>query len=84
MRRLLLLIILACFFTQLAVTGSSRPDGWNDDTHSRDAVPDYERVFAADRVNRLDIEVIYQIKHTNDQRNLVFPFYTIPDDGSDY
>jgi phage baseplate assembly protein W len=34
--------------------------------------------------NRLDIEVIYQIKHTNDQRNLVFPFYTIPDDGSDY
>jgi spore coat protein H len=56
-RRLLLLIILACFFTQLAVTGSSRPDGWNDDTHSRDAVPDYERVFAADRVNRLDIEV---------------------------
>jgi phage baseplate assembly protein W len=34
--------------------------------------------------NRLDIEVIYQIKHTNDERNLVFPFYTIPEDGSDY
>jgi uncharacterized protein len=34
--------------------------------------------------NRLDIEVIYQIKYTNDRRNLVFPFYTIPDDGSDY
>ena len=34
--------------------------------------------------NRLDVEVIYAIKHTNDQRNLVFPFYTIPDDGSDY
>ncbi len=34
--------------------------------------------------NRLDIEVIYAIKHTNDERNLVFPYYTIPDDGSDY
>ncbi len=34
--------------------------------------------------NRLDVEVIYAIKHTNDQRNLVFPFYTIPDDGSEY
>jgi hypothetical protein len=34
--------------------------------------------------NRLDLEVVYQIKHTNDRRNLVFPFYTIPDDGSDY
>lgn len=34
--------------------------------------------------NRLDIDVIYQIKGTNDRRNLVHPFYTIPDDGSDY
>jgi len=34
--------------------------------------------------NRLNLEVIYQIKHTNDRRNLVFPFYTIPHDGSDY
>ena len=34
--------------------------------------------------NRLNLEVIYQIKHTNDRRNLVFPFYTIPQDGSDY
>jgi phage baseplate assembly protein W len=34
--------------------------------------------------NRLDLDVVYQIKHTNDRRNLVFPFYTIPDDGSDY
>lgn len=34
-----------------------------------------------DRVarNRLDIEVVYQIKGTNDRRNLVHPFYTIPD-----
>lgn len=34
--------------------------------------------------NRLNVEVIYAIKRTNDLRNLVFPFYTIPDDGSDY
>ena len=39
---------------------------------------------AADVRNRLDIEVIYRIKDTNDRRNLVHPFYTIPDDGSDY
>lgn len=43
------------------------------------------RVTADPRTrNRLDLEVIYQIKHTNDRRNLVVPFYTIPDDGSDY
>jgi phage baseplate assembly protein W len=34
--------------------------------------------------NRLYIDVHYKIKDTNDKRNLVFPFYTIPDDGSDY
>lgn len=31
---------------------------------------------------RIDIE--YRPLDTNDRRNLVFPFYTIPDDGSDY
>jgi phage baseplate assembly protein W len=34
--------------------------------------------------NRLYIDVNYIVKGTNDRRNLVFPFYTIPDDGSDY
>jgi len=34
--------------------------------------------------NRLNVEVVYVVKRTNDRRNLVFPFYTIPDDGSDY
>lgn len=33
---------------------------------------------------RLNVEIVYTIKRTNDMRNLVFPFYTIPDDGSDY
>ena len=37
-----------------------------------------------DQQNRLNVDVIYVIKHTNDRRNLVFPFYTIPDDGGDY
>jgi phage baseplate assembly protein W len=32
----------------------------------------------------LYIDIRYQVKDTNDRRNLVFPFYTIPDDGSDY
>jgi uncharacterized protein len=31
---------------------------------------------------RIDIE--YRPLDTNDRRNLVFPFYTIPDDGGDY
>ena len=31
----------------------------------------------------LRINIFYQPLDTNDRRNLVFPFYTIPDDGSD-
>ena len=34
--------------------------------------------------NRLDVEIVYAIKRTNDPRSLVFPFYTIPDDASDF
>jgi phage baseplate assembly protein W len=34
--------------------------------------------------NMLYIDIAYAPKDTNDRRNLVFPFYTIPDDGSDY
>jgi len=32
----------------------------------------------------LFIDIQYTPKGTNDPRNLVFPFYTIPEDGSDY
>jgi uncharacterized protein len=32
----------------------------------------------------LYIDIQYTPKDANDARNLVFPFYTIPDDGSDY
>lgn len=48
------------------------------DVHDVIVVPD------PDVRNRLNVEIVYVIKQTNDQRNLVFPFYTIPDDGSDY
>jgi Bacteriophage baseplate protein W len=34
--------------------------------------------------NKLFIDVNYRVKDANDKRNLVFPFYTIPQDGSDY
>ncbi|HEX9260343.1 MAG TPA: GPW/gp25 family protein [Acidimicrobiales bacterium] len=30
------------------------------------------------------IGIEYMIKDENDRRNLVFPFYSIPDDGSEY
>lgn len=32
----------------------------------------------------LYIDITYKVKGENDRRNLVFPFYVIPDDGSDY
>jgi phage baseplate assembly protein W len=32
----------------------------------------------------LYIDIQYRPKDTNDRRNLVFPFYTIPEDGSEY
>jgi phage baseplate assembly protein W len=37
-----------------------------------------------DDATRLLIDIEYQPLDTNDRRNLVFPFYTIPEDGSDY
>jgi uncharacterized protein len=30
------------------------------------------------------IDIRYTVKSTNDRRNLVFPFYSIPEDGRDY
>jgi len=35
----------------------------------------------ADQPNMLRIEIAYLIKGENDERNLVHPFYTIPDEG---
>jgi len=35
-------------------------------------------------VSKLMIDIEYQVLDTNDRRNLVFPFYMIPEDGTDY
>jgi phage baseplate assembly protein W len=48
------------------------------DVERVDVVPD------PDDPSLLYIDIRYRAKDTNDRRNLVFPFYTIPDDGSDY
>jgi phage baseplate assembly protein W len=37
-----------------------------------------------DDASLMYIDIQYTPKDENDRRNLVFPFYTIPDDGSDY
>jgi spore coat protein H len=34
-----------------------RPDGWTEETHGKDAEPDYATVFPQDAVNRIDITV---------------------------
>lgn len=38
---------------------------------------------AAGQSNLLHIDISYVIKGENDHRNLVYPFYTIPEEGSD-
>jgi phage baseplate assembly protein W len=40
--------------------------------------------ISPDEPGLMFIDIQYTPKSTNDPRNLVFPFYTIPDDGSDY
>lgn len=58
MRRLLIILCLLLLAIEASSHArASRPPGWDDATHGRDAVPDYDRVFAADRMNRLDITV---------------------------
>ncbi|MFK0238347.1 GPW/gp25 family protein [Streptomyces vinaceus] len=37
-----------------------------------------------DEPGLLHIDIAYAVKATNDRRNLVFPFYTIPEEGEDY
>lgn len=44
-------------FLGLASAGAGDPQGRNDDTHGREATPDYARVFTQDVVKRLDITV---------------------------
>ena len=54
-RWLLLLLCVVLVGGGNLLQGTGRPQGWKDETHGRDAEPDYDRVFATDRVNRLDI-----------------------------
>jgi hypothetical protein len=43
---------------EAAVTDETiRPEGWVEETHGKDAEPDYEVVFPQDEVNRLDITI---------------------------
>ena len=55
----LLMAVLALLVLWAGATASLvvRVQGQNNDTHGRDAVPDYARVFAQDAVKRLDIQV---------------------------
>ncbi|MGP3690555.1 GPW/gp25 family protein [Streptomyces sp. IBSNAI002] len=39
---------------------------------------------AADQPSLVHVDIVYAIKATNDRRNLVFPFYTIPEEEEDY
>ena len=48
------------------------------DVERVDVVPDVEDV------GMFHIDIAYTVKATNDRRNLVFPFYTIPGDESEY
>jgi uncharacterized protein len=47
----------------------------------RAAVRDVVVYPAEDSENLLHIDITYVIKGENDERNLVHPFYTIPDEG---
>ena len=38
-------------------TESTRPEGWTDQTHGKDADPDYQTVFPDGQVNRIDITI---------------------------
>ncbi len=44
--------------------GVVRPAGWQEASHSRGATPDYARVFAEDRVHRIDIQMSAASKQT--------------------
>lgn len=46
-------------------------------------VDDVVVAFDAVQDGVLYLDVRYTVRSTNDRRNLVFPFYTIPDDSSD-
>jgi hypothetical protein len=61
---LLTLTLTACYSAATAssdqdteVLTTSRPDGWSEATHGKDADPDYEVVFPDDKVNQITITI---------------------------
>lgn len=57
MRLLIAVLALPVLWAGATTSLSVRVQGQNNETHGRDAVPDYARVFAQDTVKRLDIQV---------------------------
>ena len=57
MNRLLAVAGVFVLYLGLASAGAGDPQGRDEDTHGREATPDYARVFAQDVVKRLDIVV---------------------------
>ena len=57
MNRLLAVAGVFVLCLGLASAGAGDPQGRDEDTHGREATPDYARVFAQDVVKRLDIVV---------------------------
>jgi len=49
-------LIVAALPSVLVVAGAAQ-QGWRDDTHGRNATPDYVRVFPENTVKRLDIQI---------------------------
>ena len=56
MRRLVAALIAATLPSVLVVAGAAQ-QGWRDDTHGRNATPDYARVFPENTVKQLDIQI---------------------------
>jgi hypothetical protein len=60
MRQIRLMVLLGAL---LALTGLAaaqdvaRPEGWNEESHSNDAAPNYEIVFPQDKVNEITITI---------------------------
>ena len=57
MRRVLAVVGLAALWAVVTLSWAVRAETQDRDTHGRDAVPDYARVFAQDTVKRLDMRV---------------------------
>ena len=62
----------------------ARPDGWQTASHERGATPDYARVFAEDKVHRIDIEMTAEARQMmlDDLEMLLGPVGTTQQGGT--